>query len=164
LPADLLASARLRLEQPTPRVALGMALRGIATAAADVSDGLLGDLGHILKQSGVSATIDITVATNLIAACAHSTGASATNIFKLPAHQALQCVLSGGDDYELVFTAPRTARAAVQAAALASHTTVTCIGSVTSIDVGHAAGTRVHLIDADGAAMANTFASFDHFA
>ena len=164
LPADVLASARLRLEQPTPRVALGMALRGIATAAADVSDGLLADLGHILKQSGVSATIDTAVATTLIAACAHSTGASATNTFKLPVHQALQCVLSGGDDYELVFTAPRTARATVQAAALASHTTVTCIGSVTSIDVGNAPSTRVRLIDADGAAVANTFASFDHFA
>jgi len=57
VPAAVLAAARLRLERPSPRVALGQALRGIASAAIDVSDGLLGDLGHILKQSGVGATV-----------------------------------------------------------------------------------------------------------
>ena len=58
LPAELLAQARLRLERPTPRVALGQALRGVASAALDLSDGLLGDLRHILKASGVVATLD----------------------------------------------------------------------------------------------------------
>ncbi len=164
LPADVLARARLRLEQPTPRVALGMALRGIATAAADVSDGLLGDLGHILKQSRVGATIDTTVATTLIAACAYSTGASGINDLKLTANQLLQCVLSGGDDYELVFTAPPTARAAVQAAAQASGTAVTRIGCVTSNAASDSASPRVRLVDAHGASVANTFTSFDHFA
>ena len=66
-PAPVLAAARLRLEQPTPRIALGMALRGVATAAIDVSDGLLGDLGHILKQSGVGATVETDVAITLVA-------------------------------------------------------------------------------------------------
>ena len=65
--APVLAAARLRLEQPTPRVALGLALRGLATAAIDVSDGVLGDLGHILKLSGVGATVETDVAINSIA-------------------------------------------------------------------------------------------------
>lgn len=69
--ADLLTQARQRLEQPTPRVALGLALRGVASAAIDVSDGLLGDLQHILQASGVGASIDTPAAINLIAACAH---------------------------------------------------------------------------------------------
>ena len=51
LPAEVFEAARARMEQPTPRVALGQALRGIATSAIDVSDGLLGDLGHVLRQS-----------------------------------------------------------------------------------------------------------------
>ena len=69
----------------------------------------------------------------------------------------MQCVLSGGDDYELVFTAPIAARAAVQAAGIASDTPVTRIGQVDG-----APGLR--LVDAQGAPVANTFASFDHFA
>src|SRR5450830_635704 len=68
VPAPLLAQARARLEQPTPRVALGLALRGVASAAIDVSDGLLGDLGHILESSAVGATVLADTATELIAA------------------------------------------------------------------------------------------------
>lgn len=68
VPAAVLAAARLRLERPSPRVALGQALRGIASAAIDVSDGLLGDLGHILKQSGVGATVAADTAAGLVAA------------------------------------------------------------------------------------------------
>lgn len=156
LPAEVLAHARQRLEQPTPRVALGMALRGIATAAADVSDGLLGDLGHILQQSQVGATIDTEVATTLIAACAHSTGTHGPFDLKLAQGHKLQCVLAGGDDYELVFTAPALQRDAVMAAGQASATPVTRIGYIDT-----APGLR--LIDASGAPVANTFASFDHF-
>jgi len=156
VPAAVLASTRLRLEYPTPRVALGMALRGIATAAADVSDGLLGDLGHILRQSRVGATIDTAVATTLIAACAHSTGANGQFDLELPQSQMLQCVLAGGDDYELVFTAPAHQRNAVMAAAQASDTPVTRIGHIDA-----APGLR--LVDASGAPVENTFASFDHF-
>ena len=68
LPPATLAAARLRLEMPTPRVALGQALRGIASSALDVSDGLLGDLGHILAQSRVGACIDTRLTSPLLAA------------------------------------------------------------------------------------------------
>ena len=164
LPGDVLARARQRLEQPMPRVALGMALRSIATAATDVSDGLLGDLGHILVQSRVGATIDTTSATSLIASHAYFTGASGKNHLKLTAQYLLQCVLGGGDDYELVFTAPPAAKGAVQAAAQTSHTAVTRIGTITANDTAGAGSTNVRLIDAQGRSVPNTFTSFDHFA
>jgi thiamine-monophosphate kinase len=156
LPAAALALARQRLEQPTPRIELGMALRGIASAAADISDGLLGDLGHILQRSCVGATLDTGVAMQLIAVCAYSTGAAAQFDLNISTEAALQCVLSGGDDYELVFTAPTASRAAVQAASIASNTPVTRIGQIDS-----APGLR--LVDGQGMPVANTFASFDHF-
>jgi thiamine-monophosphate kinase len=153
----MLDAARLRLEQPTPRVALGLALRGIASAAADISDGLLGDLGHILDSSKFGATLDTEVAIQLIAAYACSTGSEGPFGIHIPHQTLLQCVLSGGDDYELVFTAPAAARTAVQAAGIASATPITRIGQIDS-----AAGLR--LVNAQGAPVANTFASFDHFA
>ena len=76
-----------------------------------MSDGLLGDLGHILKASGVGACVDATVATNLLAASAQQAGATAD----FDAQTLMQCALAGGDDYELVFTAPPAQQAAVQA-------------------------------------------------
>jgi thiamine-monophosphate kinase len=162
LPDAILHSARQRLEQPTPRIALGLALRGIASACADVSDGLLGDLGHILERSGlerlgVGATIDTTIAMNLLAACAHPTGANGTFDSNISAPQRLQCVLAGGDDYELVFTAAPAQRAAVLAASTNSGTAVTRIGQIDA-----SAGLR--LVDGAGAPVAADFASFDHFA
>ena len=156
LPAAVLAFARQRLEQPAPRIALGLALRGVANAAADISDGLLGDLGHILERSAVGATLDTTVAMTLIAACAYSTGSAGRFDLNLPAETLLQCVLGGGDDYELVFTAPATSRAAVQAASIASATPVTRVGQIDSIP-------GLRLVDAHRTPVANTFASFDHF-
>ena len=141
------ASCRARMEQPTPRVALGMALRGIATAAADVSDGLLGDLGHILQQSRMGARLALDACESLLA-CRHDTN--------LPEHWRRTCVLAGGDDYELVFTAPPERRDAVHAAAQYSQTRVTCIGTVV---VGH----TVTLLDAQSQAVQATFSSFDHF-
>ena len=71
LPRELLAAAQQRLEAPTPRVALGLALRGVASSALDVSDGLLGDLGHILRASGVGACINTSKTIELIAASAY---------------------------------------------------------------------------------------------
>jgi thiamine-monophosphate kinase len=156
LPTHALQAARRRLEQPTPRIALGLALRGIASAAADVSDGLLGDLGHILERSRTGATVDTSIAIQLIAAYAYLTGADGPFDAKTSATTALQCVLSGGDDYELVFTAAPSSRAAVQAASIASATPVTRIGQIES-----APGLR--LVDGHGAPVSNTFASFDHF-
>ncbi|MGC1172284.1 thiamine-phosphate kinase [Polaromonas sp.] len=153
LPDELLALARTRLEQPTPRVALGQGLRGIATSAIDVSDGLLGDLGHILKASGVGVRIDTSVAINLIATSAQI--ARAERLFSY--EKMLGYVLAGGDDYELAFTAPVSARAAVQAAALQAQTAVTRIGVIE-----HPPGLR--LVDASGNAVPGRYASFDHFA
>ncbi len=153
LPPAALQQLRPRLEQPTPRVALGLALRGVASSAIDVSDGLLGDLGHILKASGVGACVDATVATNLLAASAQQAGATAD----FDAQTLMQCALAGGDDYELVFTAPPAQQAAVQAAAQASGTRATRIGRVEP-----APGLRV--VDGQGQPVAQHFASFDHFA
>ena len=153
LPDDVLARTRLRLEQPTPRVALGQALRGLATAAIDLSDGLTGDLGHILKASRVGACIHLLNTTDLIAN--YVDGTRATGLFD---HKnRLDYVLAGGDDYELAFTAPASRRQAVQAAALQSDTPVTRIGVVE-------AEPGLRLWYADGRALKPSLASFDHFA
>lgn len=155
-PDAVMADARLRLECPTPRVALGQALRGVATAALDVSDGLLGDLGHILKASRVGATINVDIATSLIAAHADYTRARGQFDTEISAGQWRHWALAGGDDYELLFTAPPDQRDAVAAAALASHTPVTRIGHIdTELDL--------RLMDTQGQRVANTFVSFDHF-
>ena len=145
LPPAGLAAARRRLEWPTPRVALGQALRGVASAAIDVSDGLLGDLGHILARSQCGATVDTDVVQGLLACPGIS------------AERRLDYTLAGGDDYELLFTAPPTEREAVQAAARASATPVTRIGRIDA-----APGLR--LLDAQGRPVGGRFASFDHFA
>jgi thiamine-monophosphate kinase len=152
LPNEAFATAKARLETPSPRVALGIALRGIASSAIDVSDGLLGDLGHILKQSRVGAVIDTSIAMNLISNKTINTLDSS----QFSSQKQLQYVLSGGDDYELTFTASASQRHAVQAAALASNTPVTRIGQIET-----AMGLR--LINAQGQIVPNNFASFDHF-
>ena len=153
LPQAAFDAARARMETPTPRVALGLALRGVATAAADISDGLVGDLGHILKASRVGACIDTSIAINLIANRGHLKLGNG----QFDAETALECVLAGGDDYELVFTSPSSARSRVKAAALQSETSVTRIGVIEA-----ASGLR--LVDATGQPVHRRFASFDHFA
>ncbi|HQS20452.1 MULTISPECIES: thiamine-phosphate kinase [unclassified Acidovorax] len=153
LPADVLAAARLRLERPTPRVALGLALRGVASSALDVSDGLLGDLGHILRASGTGACIDTSITTDLIAASDFPISARS----QFDPELLHQCTLAGGDDYELAFTAPVARRAAVAAAALASSTPVTRIGRIE-------AEPGLRLVDAQGRPVVQRYASFDHFA
>ena len=152
LPAEVLARARQRLERPTPRVALGQALRGIASSAMDLSDGLLGDLSHILKASGVGAYIDTHITSNLIAEKACLSGGNGH--FDLEFIR--QCTLAGGDDYELAFTAPPARRDAVAAASQASGTPVTRIGTVL-------AEPGLQLVDAGGQAVEHRYASFDHF-
>ena len=153
LPPALLKATRQRLEEPHPRIALGMALRGLASAAMDLSDGLVGDLGHLLQASQVGATLNTEAVIDRLAARTHDDWAIAGVSHK----QALQCVLSGGDDYELLFTAPPTARKALLAAAQTSATPVSCIGRID-------AQPGLRLIDAAGAPVPNHFASFDHFA
>ena len=118
LPGDVLATVRHALEQPQPRVALGSALRGIASAAIDLSDGLLGDLGHVLDRSGVGAELWST-------AIPHSRALADQS----PPLRRL-CLLTGGDDYELLFTAPPGQRPAVEAAGRATGVAVHPIGRI----------------------------------
>ncbi|MGJ7495185.1 thiamine-phosphate kinase [Variovorax sp. RT4R15] len=150
LPAEVFEIVRARMEQPTPRVALGLALRGIATAAVDVSDGLVGDLGHVLAASGVGAALNADAVTQLIAVGAPASGAA------LSLEVRRTCALAGGDDYELVFTAPASARKAVEQAGLASATPVARIGCIEA-----APGLRI--VDAGGAPLTQRFTAFDHF-
>ena len=157
VPPDVFARARLRMERPTPRVALGLALRGIATAAIDVSDGLLGDLGHILKASGVGARIELAKATDLIADIARSIWAISQFDSQFSEKLCLEYALAGGDDYELAFTAPPAVREAVERAAAQGAVRVTRIGQ---IEASHG----LRLVNAQGASVSNTFGSFDHFA
>lgn len=152
LPLEALQAARQRLERPTPRVALGLALRGIASSALDISDGLTGDLGHILRASGVGATLDAQATSQLIAAHALFTSTNSS----LPSDFLHQCTLAGGDDYELAFTAPISERDAVQEAAQRAGVPVTRIGTVDSTP-----GLRV--VDGNGQPLAARYASFDHF-
>lgn len=151
LPPAMLAQARRRLERPTPRVALGLALRGVATAAIDVSDGLLGDIGHVLEASGVGARMDTRLAAGLLLCDPRQAQA------QLSDDLVLESVLAGGDDYELAFTAPPTAHAAVQAAAQTAGVRVTRIG-VIEREPG------LRLVDAQGVPVRPRFPSFDHFA
>ena len=148
LPQAVFDQARLRMECPTPRIALGQALRGIANAMADISDGLVGDLGHILKASRVGAEIDTTAAAALM-----QTG----HLWSCPEDLAMTCVLSGGDDYELVFSASPTAADQVLMASKVSATPVTRIGRITDSQ-------RLVLLGVDGQPVNNSFHSFDHFA
>jgi thiamine-monophosphate kinase len=148
VPAAAFETARARMDQPTPRVALGQALRGLASAAIDISDGLLGDLGHVLQQSTVGARIDVDAAYGLL---------GASNTAGLPAERQLEFVLAGGDDYELAFTAPAARRADVEATAKASGTVVTRIGVIES-EPG------LRLVDGAGNRVTRSYGSFDHFA
>lgn len=148
LPESVFQACRLRMEQPTPRVALGMALRGVASAAADISDGLLGDLGHILLQSGVGARLQVEVCEQLLAC---------RNEIALSPSWLRTCTLSGGDDYELVFTAPPAQRDAVEQASQQAGTTVTRVGRI--VDTS-----GIELVDAQGQRLSERFSSFDHFA
>ena len=147
-PEDL-AACRQRLLRPTARIALGERLRGIATAMLDVSDGLTGDLGHILDSSGVGATLDV----GLIP-CSRALAA------KLAGPQralGLQCLLAGGDDYELCFTAPSSAKARLAAIAADIALPLVRIGAI-----GVERGLAVR--DGRGASIAVLPRAFDHFA
>ena len=144
LEAAAFESVRSAMERPQPRVALGIALRGIATSAIDVSDGLLGDLGHILRRSSTGATVHVDALPRSAALGAQ------------PMATQRLCTLAGGDDYELVFSAPESASRAIAEAAHSAGVAVTRIGRIEA-----ASGLR--LVDAGGRSVANTFGSFDHF-
>jgi thiamine-monophosphate kinase len=144
LTAEAHHTAAHRMHQPTPRVALGMALRGIAHAAVDISDGLSGDLGHILARSRVGASL---------------------NVDALPAgsilqQQALnlrrQFTLTGGDDYELCFTAPEQHRHQILAIAADTGIELSRVGFIEATP-------GLRLVDGGGAPLQLNLDSFDHF-
>ncbi len=143
LAGDGFERARRAMELPQPRVALGLALRGVASSAIDLSDGLVGDLGHVLRGSGVGATlhIDALPRSPLLAA-------------QTPAWQR-ECLLAGGDDYELLFTAADDL--AVQTAARAAGVGVTRIGCIEQ-KIG------LRCVDAAGQELGLPLRGFDHFA
>jgi thiamine-monophosphate kinase len=139
-----LEKIRPALEQPQPRVALGLGLRGVASSAIDLSDGLQGDLTHLLKKSNVGATI-------FVDALPLSSVLFAQNLA-----MRRQCTLGGGDDYELLFTASANQAHLVQAAATQAQVRVTRIGRIE-------AQLDLRLQDAQGDAVTLGVNSFDHF-
>jgi len=145
LPGEAFETVRRAMELPQPRVALGLALRGIASSAIDLSDGLVGDLGHVLQRSGVGAVVQVDELPRSAVLAAQ------------PAAVQQQCLLAGGDDYELLFTAAAQQRDAVLAAGERAAVAVTRIGH---IEPGHA----LRLVDRTGASLAARFTGFDHFA
>ena len=143
-----LAACRGRLERPVPRIALGERLRGVATAMLDVSDGLTGDLGHVLAASQVGAVVELAAVPCSAVLAAKLAGAERA--------LALSCLLAGGDDYELCFTAPPTVSARIAAIAAAVGVPLTRIGVI-----GAAGGPVVR--DEHGVPMAELPRAFDHF-
>jgi thiamine-monophosphate kinase len=135
-----------RLHAPEPQVELGRRLRGLARSAIDISDGLLADLGHILEASGVGAELawESLPRARAIADCADAT-------------LATECLLSGGDDYELLFTAPPSKRAEIEAVGRDLALSLTRIGTAVA---GEAV---LALRDAQGELIATPRPGFDHF-
>jgi thiamine-monophosphate kinase len=135
-----------RYRLPEPRLTLGRGLIGIASAALDVSDGLIADLGHIAEVSGVHIVIDaslVPLSAELVSLWGRGT-------------DGLLRAATAGDDYELAFTAPPAVRAAVADAARASGVAVSEIGRVEP-------GAGVGLIDEAGRAIAVDRPGFIHF-
>lgn len=168
------AACLARLHRPEPRVALGQALVGVAHAAIDISDGLVADLGHILERSQLGAEIELAalpasraVADRISAVYSPAvTGAAAPLAFdRSDEHggvqgegtQAMTCLLAGGDDYELCFTAGPAQRAAVLAAGAAADVAVSRVGRVAAEP-----GLRIRRLD--GAMLDWEVGGFDHFA
>ena len=135
------------LQRPQPRVALGLALRGLASAMLDVSDGLLGDLRHLLERSGTGAIVE---ATALPLAALAASGADAA--------LCRRCLLAGGDDYELLFAAPPRHRGAIEALSARLGLPLHRIGEFTR------ERERLMLREADGTLAAPAAYGYDHFA
>ncbi|EBN7776235.1 thiamine-phosphate kinase [Salmonella enterica] len=132
--------------RPTPRILHGQALRDIASAAIDISDGLISDLGHIVKASGCGAKVDVDALPKSAAMMRH-----------VDAGQALRWTLSGGEDYELCFTVPELNRSALDVAIGQLGVPFTCIGQM-SADVEGLSFVR------DGMPVTFDWKGYDHFA
>ncbi len=145
LTEDVARRCDLRLDLPTPRVALGQRLRGIASAALDVSDGLLADLRHICEQSACGAEVWLDAVP------------FAEDLNVLPEALRQEAFLAGGDDYELCFTAPPDQHKAIISLGAELNLGLTCVGKIIH---GH----TVQLLDANKRPLPITFHGFDHFA
>ncbi|MCR4304772.1 MAG: thiamine-phosphate kinase [Gallionella sp.] len=145
LSADEFAACAPALHLPQPRVALGLALRGIASSAIDISDGLLADLGHILEASQVAAQLDFA-------------SLPVSPVLRRFMQQTLgrQCALSGGDDYELCFTAPEMHHAGIMSVSERLGLPLTRIGKIVA-----GRGCIVH--DASGNPINVEAGGYDHF-
>nr|WP_314898833.1 thiamine-phosphate kinase [uncultured Deefgea sp.] len=148
LPTEIALRCDLRLDLPTPRVALGQALRGLANSAMDISDGLLGDLAHICEQSQVMAIIDFNKVPQAI------------ELNVLNSILVAEASLAGGDDYELCFTVPSANRAEIETLGTALSTPLFRVGSIATFDANQP---MVQVVDAQGQRMNLAFSGFDHF-
>jgi len=144
LEAEKSVTERHLLDRPQPRVSLGQALKGFANACIDISDGLLADLGHVLKASECGATVEIE---------------------KLPFDDSLAGLedglrwkyqLSGGDDYELLFTLPPAHQALLATWSQQLDIDLTVIGEIE-------AGGDIRCLKKDGTAFEPQSAGFEHF-
>jgi thiamine-monophosphate kinase len=153
LNVDQLTSINQRLHEPVPRIELGIALRGIASAGIDISDGLLGDLRHILNASDVSAEIwlDLLPVSRILQ--------------EQQNHIRRQCAAAGGDDYELCFTAPQCHRSRIQQISQDLDIPLTRIGQLIK---NKSIAPNMILLDQDEQALDTELTnsllqSFDHF-
>jgi thiamine-monophosphate kinase len=137
------------LEKPRPRVALGQRLLGLASAAIDVSDGLLADLGHIAKRSGIAAAVKLVQLPHLPKGAAYDS---------IPRALALDCQLAGGDDYELCFTVPPALNLQIAPIAAGLELPLWCIGQMTAGAAG-----EVTVFDPDGLPITFDHHGFEHF-
>jgi len=144
LPGTTFAALRRAMELPEPRLALGQRLRSVASSAIDLSDGLLGDLGHVLRRSAVGARLDVDALPR------------SAQLAALPATVQQECLLHGGDDYELLFTAAPVRHDAVLAAAREAGVAVSCIGRIEP-------GRELVVTDGRGQALEVKRGGFDHF-
>ncbi len=148
-------AVRRALEWPEPRIALGLALRGIAHAAIDVSDGLAGDLAHIVQRSNVGATIAIDQLPRSLA------------LAQQPVSIQRLCTLSGGDDYELCFTAPKAMRPRLEQISTDLSLPLTRIGTILplseAISQERSPQTNILWTDQNGRPLTEVFHGFDHF-
>ncbi len=151
IPEDLL-TLRRALEWPQPRILLGQALQGIAHAAIDISDGLAGDLAHIVKRSNVSATVMVDLLPRSVA------------LARVPLPVQRHCVIAGGDDYELCFTAAENQRDTLTALSKKLSIPLTRVGKINAFSAAdQLEAERIQWLDASGISLAETWRGFEHF-
>lgn len=145
LPPNIFAQCEVRLDLPVPRIALGQQLCGLASAALDISDGLLADAGHLCERSGCGAEIEL------------SCVPYPYELSDLPPDLLQEAILAGGDDYELCFSAPAPQRDAIEALKASTGLSLTRVGRLV-------AGQGVRVLDSCGEPLVLSHAGFDHFA